>query len=232
MQSVDHARLAQLVARIEAWPSAVSVTSSASFRGGYDGSAAANRAIAQRRRAERVQLTSSLRVPATSARKSFVMGSTVPQRQPVYSRRPTVGPELGPGSHEADRRGDIALVREPQRLSPVFLSSKLMPLGPNRADPLAGVNGKTGVPDLLTTKREKVPDLVSTTFHSTTERFGVDGMLLRMRLAQQRLPPPASAFPFNTGLAVRTPAWNFEDDEDDEADEAAVGATGVPEAEE
>ena len=245
MHSVDHARLAQLVARIEAWPSALeqhgrhalsaATASSSSLRSGdassgYAGSAAAaNRAIAQRRRVERVHLTSSLRAPATAAtaRSSF---GTVPQRQPVYGLRPTVGPELGPGSHDADLRGDVAKVREPQRPSPVFKSGKLMPLGPKRAaDPLAGVNGAVGVPDLLTCKREKVPDLVSTTFHSTTERFGDTGMLERIRLSRQRLPPPASAFPFDTGLAVRTPTWNFDDDDDGvsaDPDEAAV-----PEAE-
>ena len=88
-----------------------------------------------------------------------------------------------------------------------------------------------GVPDLLTCKREKVPDLVSTTFHSTTERFGDRGMLERLRLSRQRLPPPASAFPFDTGLAVRTPAWNFDDDDDGDSADEAVGAAAVPEAE-
>lgn len=126
----------------------------------------------------------------------------------------------------------MARVREPERPSPVFKSGKLMPLGPKRAaDPLAGVNGAVGVPDLLTCKREKVPDLVSTVFHSTTERFGERGMLERMRLSRQQLPPPASAFPFDTGLAVRTPAWNFDDDGGGVAADETVGAPAAPEAE-
>ena len=103
-------------------------------------------------------------------------------------------------------------VRRPEVGSPVFLTGKLMPLGPKKvADPLAGVTGVVGIPDLLTAQREKVPDMASISFASCVERFDTESMLRRMRLAQMRMPPPS--MPYDTGLAsLNVPKWDWSDE--------------------
>ena len=82
------------------------------------------------------------------------MASSLPQRPSVYGRNPTVGPDLGPGSHELShdlsQKVAAASARGP---SPEFRAGKLRPLFPARkSDPcqgLGGVSGEHGIPDLL-----------------------------------------------------------------------------------
>ena len=219
----DQAAIAGLIARIESWPatleqqrvaSAAGLQPLASAKRAATSGGGSSRRRPVSRRSEDLRLSSSLRaLPGT--RKSHMMASSLPQRPPVYTRRPTVGAHLGPGSHDVAATppwlgGDMA-VREPSRPSHVFVPGKPRPLLPKASvDPMRGQSGLVGIPDLLTLRREKARDYATVSFMSCVERFGPqDEMLRRLRQQQQRLRIPQQDLPYDTGLAPQTPAWDF-----------------------
>ena len=147
-----------------------------------------------------------------------MMASALPQRPPVYCNNPTVGPDLGPGSHDLCL-GNVKASRESRRVkaaetpSPEFRAGKLRPLLPVRkADPcdgLGGMSGVHGIPDLLTLRREKPPGQPLCSFVSCVERFD-DAEILRLGLEHARPRTTALRLPLDTGLAPQTPVWEWD----------------------
>jgi len=219
----DHAAIAGLIARIESWPAALEQQQRAAASSLHPPPATADpsskRPAVHRGQQEELKLCSSLR--ALPSRKSHMMVSALPQRPPVYTRRPTVGAHLGPGSHEVMAApswlgGDMA-VREPSRPSHVFRDGKPRPLLPRpNHDPMRAMSGMMGIPDLHTLRREKAKDIASISFFSCVERFSrspsgsllappQDEMLRRLRLGQQRT---GGALPQTPVWDPQTPAWD------------------------
>ena len=155
MLAEDRVAINNLIKRIESWPSAVEQLGGSVARPPTTSSSKLLRSTTSstsrsKRGAEQPRLSSSLRAPVS--RKSSMMASSLPQRPSVYRRNPTVGPDLGPGSHELSHgnvmaRASAASARGP---SPEFRAGKLRPLFPARkSDPcqgLGGVSGEHGIP--------------------------------------------------------------------------------------